>query len=187
MPMFRNLWENIRKDMPKKGRGNAGELAERLGLPAYQVDLIRRAAFVHDVGKIAIPDSILHKQGALNAAETAVMRAHTTIGASMLAGGENPLVVTAERIAASHHERWDGLGYPFRLKGDAIPIEGRITAVADFFDSLTHDRPYRLAVPPAFVLLDIERGAGTQFDPAVAAAVRQTPSAMNRPAVPNRA
>jgi uncharacterized domain HDIG len=165
----------------------AGELAERLGLPAYQVDLIRRAAFVHDVGKIAIPDSILHKQGALNAAETAVMRAHTTIGASMLAGGENPLVVTAERIAASHHERWDGLGYPFRLKGDAIPIEGRITAVADFFDSLTHDRPYRLAVPPAFVLLDIERGAGTQFDPAVAAAVRQTPSAMNRPAVPNRA
>ena len=105
------------------------------------------------------------------------MRTHTTIGASILSGGDNALVITAERIAASHHERWDGLGYPLRLKGDAIPIEGRITAVADFFDALTHDRPYRLAVPREFVLLDIERGAGTQFDPVVAAAMRRAPSA----------
>ena len=155
----------------------AGELAELIGLPSEQVELIRRAAPVHDIGKIAIPDSVLHKQGALNAEETAVMRAHTTIGASILSGGDNSLVIAAERIAASHHERWDGLGYPFRLKGDAIPIEGRITAVADFFDALTHDRPYRLAVPREFVLLDIERGAGTQFDPVVAAAMRRAPSA----------
>jgi putative two-component system response regulator len=155
----------------------AGELAQIIGLSSEQVELIRRAAPVHDIGKIAIPDSVLHKQGALNAAETAVMRTHTTIGASILAGGDNGLVIAAERIAASHHERWDGLGYPFRLKGDAIPIEGRITAVADFFDALTHDRPYRLAVPREFVLLDIERGAGTQFDPVVAAAMRQAPSA----------
>jgi putative two-component system response regulator len=150
----------------------AGELAEVIGLPNDQVELIRRAAPVHDIGKVAIPDSVLHKQGALNAEETAIMRTHTTIGASILAGGDNALVIAAERIAASHHERWDGLGYPFRLKGDAIPIEGRITAVADFFDALTHDRPYRLAVPREFVLLDIERGAGTQFDPTVAAAMR---------------
>lgn len=155
----------------------AGELAEIIGLPSEQAELIRRAAPVHDIGKIAIPDSVLHKQGALNATETAIMRTHTTIGASILSGGDNALVIAAERIAASHHERWDGLGYPFRLKGDAIPIEGRITAVADFFDALTHDRPYRLAVPRAFVLLDIERGAGTQFDPAVAAAIRRAPSA----------
>jgi putative two-component system response regulator len=155
----------------------AGELAELIGLPSEQVELIRRAAPVHDIGKIAIPDSVLHKQGALNAAETVVMRTHTTIGASILSGGDNSLVIAAERIAASHHERWDGLGYPLGLKGDAIPIEGRITAVADFFDALTHDRPYRLAVPREFVLLDIERGAGTQFDPIIAAAMRRAPSA----------
>jgi putative two-component system response regulator len=155
----------------------AGEIAALIGLPSEQVELIRRAAPVHDIGMIAIPDSVLHKEGGLTGDETAMMRMHTTIGASILAGSDNPLLIAAERIAASHHERWDGLGYPFRLKGEAIPIEARITAVADFFDAVTHDRPYRLAVPPEFVLLDIERGAGTQFDPVIAAAIRKAPSA----------
>jgi putative two-component system response regulator len=160
----------------------AGELADAIGLPAEQAELIARAAPVHDIGKVAIPDSVLHKQGALNAEETAIMRTHTTVGAHILAGGDNALVIAAERIAASHHERWDGLGYPFRLKGEAIPVEGRITAVADFFDALTHDRPYRLAVPREFVLLDIERGAGTQFDPTVAAAIRRVAGVPKRAA-----
>jgi putative two-component system response regulator len=157
----------------------AGELAELIGESPEKVEMIRRAAPIHDIGKIAIPDSILHKPGALNADETAVMRTHTTIGASILAGGDNALIMTAERIALCHHERWDGLGYPNRLVGETIPIEGRLTAVADFFDALTHDRPYRLAVPRAFVLLDIERGAGTQFDPRIAKVIRKAPSVVN--------
>ncbi|HEY9228856.1 MAG TPA: HD domain-containing phosphohydrolase [Gemmatimonadaceae bacterium] len=155
----------------------AAELSEVLGEPQDRVDLIRRAAPIHDIGKIAIPDSILHKPGALTEDESAIMRTHTTIGGTILAGGDNPLVIMAEKICLSHHERWDGLGYPSRLAGDAIPLEGRITAVADFFDAMTHDRPYRLAVPKAFVMLDIERGAGTQFDPRVAKALREAPSA----------
>jgi putative two-component system response regulator len=155
----------------------AGELAEIIGETAERVELIRRAAPIHDIGKIAIPDSILHKAGALTQDEIAVMRTHTTIGASILAGGDNELIMTAERIAASHHERFDGKGYPRGLKADAIPIEGRITAVADFFDALTHERPYRHAVPREFVMLDIERGAGTQFDPRVAKAIREAHSA----------
>lgn len=155
----------------------AAEIAEVLGESAETVERIRRAAPLHDIGKIAIPDSILHKPGALTADEAAVMRTHTTIGASILAGGDNALVIAAERIAMSHHERYDGLGYPNRLAGEEIPLEGRICAVADFFDALTHDRPYRLAVPREFVLLDIERAAGTQFDPRVAKAIREAPSA----------
>lgn len=155
----------------------SAQIAEVLGESPERVELIRRAAPIHDIGKIAIPDSILHKPGALTADESAVMRTHTTIGASILAGGDNELVITAERIALTHHERYDGLGYPNRMAGEEIPLEGRICAVADFFDALTHDRPYRLAVPREFVLLDIERGAGTQFDPRVAKAIREVVSA----------
>jgi len=158
----------------------AAELAELIKQPPDFVELVRRAAPLHDIGKIAIPDSILHKPGALTAAESEVMQTHTTIGASILSGGDNALMITAERIAASHHERWDGKGYPYRLAKEAIPLEGRITAVADFYDALTHDRPYRHAVPREFVLLDIERGAGTQFDPAIAAVIRKAPSAVGR-------
>lgn len=155
----------------------SAEIAEVLGESADRVELIRRTAPIHDIGKIAIPDSILHKVGALTADESAIMRTHTTIGASILAGGDHELIITAERIALTHHERYDGLGYPNRLAGEDIPLEGRICAVADFFDALTHDRPYRLAVPREFVLLDIQRGAGTQFDPRVAKAIREAPSA----------
>ena len=104
------------------------------------------------------------------------MRTHTTIGASILSGGDNPLLITAERIAASSSRAVGRPGISERLAGDAIPIEGRITAVADFFDALTHDRPYRHAVPRQFVLLDIEQGAGTQFDPGVAEVMSQAPS-----------
>jgi putative two-component system response regulator len=120
-------------------------LATEIGLPPKHVDLIRRAAPLHDVGKIGIPDSILLKPAQLTREERKVMETHTSIGAAMLAGGRSPLVQTAEAIARSHHERWDGNGYPHGVSAEQIAIEARLVAVADFLDALTHDRPYRKA------------------------------------------
>jgi putative two-component system response regulator len=100
-----------------------------------------------------------------------VIKTHTTIGASILAGGDNALIVTAERIAMTHHERWDGSGYPRGLVGDAIPLDGRIVAVADFYDALVHDRPYRAALDSEVVLNMIRQRAGTQFESQVAEAI----------------
>jgi putative two-component system response regulator len=148
----------------------AADLAKVLGLPAEQVDLVRRAAPLHDVGKIAIPDSILLKPGRLTPEEYTVMQAHALVGARILSGGRSPLVQMAERIARSHHERWDGTGYPDRLAGEQIPLEARIVAVADVYDALTSDRPYRPAWPRERVLAEIAQGAGTHFDPRVARA-----------------
>lgn len=145
----------------------AARIAEALGLPAGQVELLRRTAPLHDVGKIGIPDSILLKPGRLTPEEVAVMQTHTTVGAAMLAGGRTPLVQMAERIARSHHERWDGTGYPDRLSGSSIPLEARLVAVADVFDALTSDRPYRRAWELARVIAHMQEGAGTHFDPSV--------------------
>jgi putative two-component system response regulator len=99
------------------------------------------------------------------------MRTHATIGAQILSGGGSALIQVAERIAACHHEKWDGTGYPARLAGEAIPLEARIVAVADFFDALTHARPYRPAVPIEETLRMIRAGSGAHFDPQVAAAL----------------
>jgi putative two-component system response regulator len=145
-------------------------LAEALALPTEQTQLVRRAAPLHDVGKIGIPDRLLLKPGKLTPAEFALMQAHTLIGANLLAGSEFPLLRVAEDIARSHHERWDGTGYPESLAGDNIPIVGRIAAVADVFDALTHDRPYKRAWATADAVSEIERQAGRQFDAAVVAA-----------------
>ena len=145
----------------------SGLIAEQMGLPAATVENIRRAAPIHDVGRIGIPDSILLKQGALTEEEQQIMRTHAAIGAKMLAGGQSALVQTAERIARSHHERWDGKGYPDRLAGERIPIEARIVAVADFFDALTHKRPYRPAWSLQKTLATIGDESGGHFDPAV--------------------
>jgi putative two-component system response regulator len=142
-------------------------IAEQMGLPAATVELIRRAAPLHDVGRIGIPDSILLKQGALTEEEQRIMRTHAAIGARMLAGGLSALVQTAERIARSHHERWDGKGYPDRLAGERIPIEARIVGVADFLDALTHKRPYRPAWSLQKTLATIGDESGGHFDPAV--------------------
>lgn len=142
-------------------------LARASGQSQEQVMLIRRAAPLHDVGKIAIPDLILLKPGRLTPEEFEVMKTHTTIGAQMLSGGRFPLLQLAEQIALTHHERWDGAGYPRRLKGDAIPMAGRIVAVADAYDALTHERPYKHAWPAAEAVAELERNAGTQFDPAL--------------------
>jgi putative two-component system response regulator len=107
--------------------------------------LLRQAAPLHDVGKIAIPDRILLKPGRLTAAEFAEMRTHTTVGAEMLARPGFPLLEMAAEVALTHHERWDGTGYPAGLAGPDIPLVGRIVAVADLFDALTHERPYKEA------------------------------------------
>jgi PAS domain S-box-containing protein len=145
----------------------AGRLADALALPAELVGLIRRAAPLHDVGKIGIPDAILLKPGRLTEGEFEHMKRHTTIGAQMLAGGASAHIALAEQIAGTHHERWDGSGYPAGLAGAAIPIAGRIVAVADVFDALTHARPYKQAWPRAQALAELHRQRGRQFDPHV--------------------
>jgi PAS domain S-box-containing protein len=148
----------------------AAELANCLGLGAEQVKLIDDAAPLHDVGKLGIPDRILLKPAKLTTKEYAVMRTHTALGERVLAGSNAPVLRMAAVIAASHHERWDGSGYPLGLAGEAIPLVGRIVAVADVFDALTHDRPYKPAWPVAHAVAEIQREAGSQFDPRVVAA-----------------
>ena len=143
----------------------AAVLAEALSLDARQVDLIKRAAPLHDVGKIGIPDQILLKPGTLSADEFHIMKTHAAIGARILGGGRSPVMQTAERIARSHHERWDGTGYPDRLAGESIPIEARVLAVADSFDALTHARPYRPAWDLNRARAEIGANQGRQFDP----------------------
>lgn len=140
-------------------------LATHIGMPAEHVELLRRAAPLHDVGKIGIPDSILLKPSRLTPAERRLMQTHTTIGAAMLAGGHSPLVQTAELIARSHHERWDGAGYPAGSSSEQIAIEARIVAIADFLDALTHDRPYRKAWSVEKTLAAIVEERGRHFDP----------------------
>jgi putative two-component system response regulator len=151
----------------------AARIARAMGMDAAWADMLRRAAALHDVGKIGIPDAILRKPGSLSADERARMNTHTTIGARILAGGRSEMMAMAERIARAHHERWDGRGYPSGLVGEDIPREARIVAVADFFDALTHDRPYRPAFPVAETLAMIEREAGGHFDPDVASALME--------------
>jgi putative two-component system response regulator len=123
------------------------------------------AAPLHDIGKIAIPDSLLLKAGRFTRDEHAKMRAHTSIGADMLGGTSSALLALARDIALTHHERWDGSGYPAGLSGDAIPLAGRIVALADVFDALTHARPYKPAWTVSDAVAEIQRGGGGQFDP----------------------
>jgi putative two-component system response regulator len=153
----------------------AALLARELGFTEEKVDLIQRAAPLHDVGKISVSDLILLKPGRLTDEEFAVMKAHAEIGAAMLAGGRSPLVQTAERIALTHHERWDGSGYPRGLSGEAIPIEGRLVAIADVFDALTHERPYKRAWSIDAAIAEITQASGRQFDPAVVQAFQSLP------------
>ncbi len=141
----------------------AGMIAERLGLPALQVKLIRRAAPLHDVGKIGISDTILLKPGKLTDEEFTTIKKHTHIGAGILSGSSSPLLQLAEEIALHHHERWDGRGY-LGLEGEEIPLSGRIVTVADVFDALTHERPYKKAWPVDEAVAEIAAQGGQQFD-----------------------
>jgi len=148
----------------------AALLADRLGLPRASVRRIGPAATLHDIGKIGIPDSILLKPGGLTPDEFAVMKRHVAIGAQLLSGSRAPLLTMAEEIAATHHERWDGSGYPRGLAGEEIPIAGRIAALADVFDVLTHARPYKQAWPLDQALGEVRTQAGRHFDPRVVGA-----------------
>ncbi len=142
-------------------------IAAALNLPERALELIRLASPLHDVGKIAIPDSILLKPGRLTPEEFEVVKTHTTIGARLLSNGRSELIQMAETIALTHHERWDGTGYPRGLSAEAIPIEGRITSVADVFDALTHKRPYKEPWPLEDAVAEIKKQTGKQFDPQV--------------------
>ena len=145
----------------------AGIIAEALGLDRADVDIIRRAAPLHDVGKIGVPDGLLRKPSKLTPEEIAVMRTHTVIGADILQNSQVRILQVARDIALTHHEHWDGGGYPRGLAGQDIPMAGRIVAVADTFDAITNDRPYRRARPAHDAIAEIVRHCGTQFDPAV--------------------
>ena len=153
----------------------ASRIAENLHLPQSQVDVLHRAAPLHDVGKIGITDLILLKPGKLTDEEFDTMKQHTSIGAGMLSGSTSPWLQMAEEIALTHHERWDGRGYPQRWSGEAIPITGRVVAVADVFDALTHERPYKKAWPVEEALAEIARQSGQQFDPQVVEAFLALP------------
>ncbi len=145
----------------------SGLVARRLGLDAATAEMIRVAAPLHDVGKIGIPDTVLLKPGPLDDEERRQVEQHAEIGHRLLAGAGTGLLELAAEIALTHHERYDGTGYPRRLAGEEIPLAGRITAVADVFDALTNDRVYRPALSTEDALAIIRQGRGTHFDPAV--------------------
>jgi putative two-component system response regulator len=160
-----------------------------MGYPAHRLEMLEQAAQLHDVGKIGIPDSILFKPGRLDPDEYNlikrhcslgkqiiqpiaerdwnILKTHTRIGESMLHVRSSQLLMLAARIAQTHHERWDGTGYPLGLKREDIPLEGRIVAVADVFDALSSRRPYKDPFPRERCFEIIEEGRGTQFDPDV--------------------
>ena len=144
----------------------AARIATEMGISDNRVELIRRAATLHDVGKIGISDTILLKPGKLTPQEMTTMREHVRIGAHILSGGSSHYLQVAETIALYHHEWWDGSGY-LGLRGEEIPIEGRIVAAADVFDALTHARPYKAAWPTDEAVTHIVGLRGRHFDPAV--------------------
>ncbi len=143
-------------------------IAADMSLPADKVELMAKASLLHDIGKVAIPDNILQKPGKLTEEEFVRIKDHTGIGGEMLKNSSSELLQMAESIARYHHERWDGSGYE-GLEGMFIPIEARITAVADVFDALMSSRPYKEAWMPEAALAEIERLAGSHFDPQVVA------------------
>ena len=143
----------------------SGALAKAIGWPAKDVAMIELAAPMHDTGKIGIPDAILRKPGPLDVTEWEVMKTHARIGYDILSKSDAPLFRMAREIALSHHEKWDGSGYPSGLKGEEIPESARIVALADVFDALSMKRPYKEAWSLDRVLATIDQGAGSHFDP----------------------
>ena len=138
-----------------------------LKLPPGEVELLQHASRMHDVGKIAVPDAILRKPSSLDAPEWLVMRGHPTVGSHILDNSDSELLQAGRVIALSHHERWDGTGYPCGLAGENIPLWGRISAVADVFDAVTSERPYKPAYSNDIGLSILREGRGSQFDPTV--------------------
>ena len=149
----------------------AGGIARLLGLDDGFVEDIEVAARLHDIGKIAVRDAILLKEGPLTSAEFDEMKMHTLIGAEILSDGRTRVMRLAEEIARSHHERWDGAGYPYGIGGASIPLSGRIVATCDAFDAMLSMRVYKAAMPLPEAMAEIHRGAGAQFDPRTAHAL----------------
>jgi putative two-component system response regulator len=158
--------DNTQEHAQRVGR-TVALLGGAVGLPDADVEVLLHAAPLHDIGKIGVPDAILLKSALLTDEEYALMRVHTTIGAQILSGSEFAILRTAEVIAACHHERWDGTGYPNGLAGEEIPLAGRLVALADVFDALVHERPYKPAWPLDRAVEEILSLRGTHFDPAV--------------------
>jgi HD-GYP domain-containing protein (c-di-GMP phosphodiesterase class II) len=142
----------------------AGAIARARGMPAGDIEILVHASPMHDVGKLGIPDAVLQKPGKLTPEEFREMQKHTIIGGKILARARSPILQASEQIALTHHEKWDGTGYPNGLKGDAIPLPGRISAIADVFDALTSKRCYKPPFGNNEALEIIKQGAGKQFD-----------------------
>lgn len=140
-------------------------LGQLLGWSQERLDIIRSAAPLHDIGKIGIPDHVLQKPGPLSQDEIRVIRRHTEIGARMLSGSHNPVIRLGEVIARSHHENWDGSGYPDGLRGEEIPLEARVVAIVDVYDALLSDRVYRSSLPECEALEILRHAGGGKFDP----------------------
>jgi putative two-component system response regulator len=145
----------------------AAAVAHRMGENDRFVETLRHSVPMHDIGKIGIPDSILLKPGKLTPHEWEIMKTHTTIGGKILHGSDFELIQSAYVITLTHHEKWDGSGYPKGLRGEDIPIEGRITAIVDVFDALTTKRPYKAAFPLENAYAIIKKERGRHFDPMV--------------------
>lgn len=145
----------------------SARIAEELEVDAEEVRLLRRAATLHDVGKIGIPDAILLKPGPLTSHEFELMKSHTVIGARILSGSHFPLLRMARQVSLTHHERWDGTGYTPGLGGEDIPLVGRVVAVADVFDCITHERPYKVSYTFEQAIDEIRVQSGSHFDPSV--------------------
>ena len=141
------------------------ELAKASGMPEAECLMLLHASKMHDVGKLAIPDHILLKPDKLTPGEWEVMKTHAIVGAKILAGSSFALLQLAETIAKTHHERWDGSGYPLGLSGESIPFVGRVVAICDVFDALQSKRPYKPAWPLADVVAELQNNSGKQFDP----------------------
>ena len=140
-------------------------LAQQLDVSPRWVELVFQASPMHDIGKIGIPDAVLRKPGKLDKDEWEVMQTHVKIGADIIANSESLLLQMAQEIALYHHEKWDGSGYPHKLKGEEIPLSARIVAIADVFDALTSERPYKEAWPVEKAVALLEEEAGSHFDP----------------------
>ena len=145
----------------------AALLAAELGFSRPQVGVLKSAANLHDIGKVVVPDAILLKPDKLTPGEFEILKKHTTVGAHLLEGSKLPVLKLAQDVVLTHHEKWDGSGYPRGLAGQAIPRSGRIVALADVFDALTHNRPYRKAYLIGTTIELIKAERGTQFDPEV--------------------
>jgi len=143
------------------------QMGRKLNLGKERCELINYAAPIHDIGKIGIPDFILNKPGKLSTEEFEIMKTHTTIGASILRNSKSEILQVGELIALSHHEKWNGTGYPFGLKGEEIPLEGRIASIADVFDALTSKRQYKNAFSVETACGIIEQERGVSFDPSL--------------------